>query len=152
RPSDGVNLAAALAALGPVAYTAVAAPRERAASSRATTASERRLLAVVMLGPADQDGELTTGPLQRAVALAGGRLEQVADGSMVAMLEGDHQAATDQAAQAARCALALSALARHRPLAIAMGRTESGRRLPEGDVIDRAARLLTQVAERPGDL
>src|SRR5678816_1654768 len=54
RPNDGANLAAALAALGPLAHTAVIAPRERAASSHATPTGERRLLAVVMLGPTDQ--------------------------------------------------------------------------------------------------
>src|SRR5678816_1386208 len=54
RPSDGANLAAALAALGPLAHTAVMAPRERAASPRATPTGERQLLAVVMLGPTDQ--------------------------------------------------------------------------------------------------
>ncbi|HEX7836272.1 MAG TPA: serine/threonine-protein kinase, partial [Kofleriaceae bacterium] len=51
RPSDGANLAAALAALGPLAHTALEAPRERVAIPRATTVGERRLLAVVMLGP-----------------------------------------------------------------------------------------------------
>jgi hypothetical protein len=152
RPSDGANLAAALAALGPLAHTAPAAPRERTASPRAAASGERRLLAVVSLGPTDQDDELLDGPLRHAVAPYGGRLEQLADGSTVVMLDADHQAATDQAAQAARCALAMSALARHRPLAIAMGRTESGHRLPEGDVIDRASRLLADMARQPGDL
>jgi hypothetical protein len=56
------------------------------------------------------------------VAPYGGRLEQLADGSAVVMLDVDHQVATDQAARAARCALAMSALAPHRSMAIAMGR------------------------------
>src|SRR5262249_60170023 len=90
--------------------------------------------------------------LPAGAAPYGGRLEQLADGSAVVMLEGDHQVATDHAARAARCALAMSALAPHRPLAIAMGRTESGSRLPEGDVIDRASRPLADLARRPGDL
>src|SRR5215470_2171227 len=61
RPSDGANLAAALAALGPLAHTAVMAPRERAASPRTTPVGERRLLAVVMLGPTAQaDPQLET--------------------------------------------------------------------------------------------
>src|SRR5262245_16495846 len=58
RPSNGANLAAALAALGPLAHTAVMAPRERAASSRATPTGERRLLAVVMMGPTGQDPQV----------------------------------------------------------------------------------------------
>ena len=64
RPSDGANLVAALAALGPLAHTALEAPRERAASPRATTVGERRLLAVVMLGPTAQDDGLTE-PLEQ---------------------------------------------------------------------------------------
>jgi predicted ATPase len=70
---------------------------------------------------------------------------------VIVVLEADRQLATDQAAQAARCALALRALAHGRPIAIAMGRTESARRLPEGDVIDHALRLLAQGAQVPGD-
>src|SRR5215468_10775251 len=152
RPNDGANLAAALAALGPLAHTAIIAPRERAASSHATPTGERRLLAVVMLGPTAQDDPQLEDSLRHAVARHGGRLEQLADGSTVAMLEADHQVATDQAARAARCALAMSALTHHRPMAIAMGRAESGSRLPEGDVIDRASQLLADLARKPGDL
>src|SRR5215475_9268350 len=152
RPSDGANLAAALATLGPLAHTAVMAPRERAASPRAMPTGERRLLAVVMLGPAAQDDQPLETALRSAVAPYGGRLEQLADGSTVAMLEGDHQVATDHAARAARCALAMSALTGHRPMAIAMGRAESGSRLPEGDVIDRASRLLADMVGQPADL
>ena len=150
RPSDGANLAAALAALGPLPHTESAA-RGPAASSRAA-GGERRLLAVVMLGPTAQDDGLAEDSLRHAVAPYGGRLEELADGSTVAMLEGDHQVATDHAAHAARCALAMSALAGHRPLAIAMGRTEAGSRLPEADVIDRASQLLAHAARRPGDV
>src|SRR5262249_46088585 len=79
----------------------------------------------------------------------GGRLEQLADGSAIVVLDRDHQAATDQAAQAARCALAMRAIAPDRPVAIAMGRTEWGSKLPEGDVIDRASRLPAQAVRRP---
>ena len=150
RPSDGANLAAALAALGPLVHTT--AMRESAARLRATTGGERRLLAAVMLGPTAHDDSLIEDSLRRAVAPYGGRLEQLADGSAIVVLDPDHQAATDQAAQAARCALAMYALAGHRPLAIAMGHTESGARLPEGDVIDRASRLLAQIDLRPADL
>jgi len=148
RPSDGANLAAALAALGPVPHSLVAAHRP-AAGPRAA-AGERRLLAVVMLSPTAQDDGLTDDPLRHAVVPHGGRLEHLADGSTVVLLDAGHQVATDHAAQAARCALAMGALAGPRPLAIAMGRTEAGNRLPEADVIDRASRLLAHIAPRPG--
>jgi tetratricopeptide (TPR) repeat protein len=67
------------------------------------------------------------------------------------VLEAERHVATDQAAQAARCALAIRAVAKRRPMAIAMGRAESTRKRPEGDVIDQASRLLAQVANAPGD-
>ena len=149
RPSDGANLAAALAALGPLARTTA---RDLSPRLPETSGGERRLLAVVMLGPPAQDDGPIEDLLRRAVVPYGGRFEQLADGSTVVMLDADHQAATDQAARAARCALEMSALAKHRPLAIAMGRTESGSRLPEGDVITRASRLVAHMAQRPGDL
>ncbi len=150
RPSNGAHLAAALAALGPLTQTTT--QRERAARPRETAGGERRMLAVVMLGPAADGDWPLEDPLRCAVAPYGGRLEQLADGSAVVVLDPDHQAATDQAAQAARCALALSAIAADRPLAIAMGRTELGLRLPEGDVIDRASRLVAQDVRQPDDL
>jgi serine/threonine protein kinase/tetratricopeptide (TPR) repeat protein len=152
RPSDGANLAAALAALGPLTQTAPVAPRDRAPSPRAATSGERRLLTVVMLGPSAQDDALLERPLRRAVAPYGGRFEQLADGSAVVMLDPDHHVATDHAARAARCALAMCAIATDRPLAIAMGRTESESRLPNDDVIDRASRLLTHMTRWPGEL
>jgi tetratricopeptide (TPR) repeat protein len=150
RPSDGANLAAALAALGQLTRTAT--PRVPLPRQLETASGERRLLAVVMLGPPAQDDERIEDPLRRAVASYGGRLEQLADGSMVAMLDADHHVATDQAARAARCALALRAIATDRPVVIAMGRTESWHRLPEGDVIARASRMLAHMAWQPGDL
>jgi hypothetical protein len=153
RPGDGdgAGLAAALAALGPLENTAPAASRPRASRARATTRGERRLLAVVVLGPAAHVDALPEDALDRAVAPHGGRLEQLADGSTVVVLDADHQVATDQAVRAARCALAMSALAPDRPLAIAVGRTESGGRLPDDDLIGRASRLLAHARARPGE-
>src|SRR5690606_37427117 len=114
-----------------------------AGKAPAITGSERRLLSVVLLGRAAEDPEpapeIEEDALRRAIKPYGGRLEQLADGSTIVVLDAERQVATDQAAQAARCALALRALAKGRPVAIAMGRAESTRRLPEGDVIDRAS-------------
>ncbi len=151
RPSDGANLAAALAALGPLTRTG---PPPDLARPVEANGNERRLLAVVMLGPAAQDDaaadEQTSHALRRAVVPYAGRLEQLADGSTVVMLDAERQVATDHAARAARCALAMRAVATDRPLAIAMGRIESGSRLPKDDVIDRASRMLAY-GERPGE-
>jgi tetratricopeptide (TPR) repeat protein len=150
RPSNGAHLAGALAALGNLARTA--APRDPSPRPPEASSAERLLVAVVMLVPPTQGDGLIEDPLRRAVMPYGGRFEQLADGSTVVMLDADRQVATDHAARAARCALAMCALAPDRPLAIAMGRTESGLGLPEGDVIARASRLLAHAVRRPDDL
>src|SRR5262249_44038764 len=56
RPSDGANLAAALAALGQLARAAT--PRVPSPRQPETASGERRLLAVVMLGPPEKDDGL----------------------------------------------------------------------------------------------
>ena len=146
RPSDGTSLAAALAALGPRVHSTTVPPRGQAMRRSVLTGSERRLLSVVLLAAAD-DAPIAHDELQRAIRRYGGRMERLADGSTIVIVDAeraDWQTATDQAAQAARCALAIRALARHRPMAVAMGRAESTSALPDGDVIDRASRLLAQ--------
>jgi hypothetical protein len=70
---------------------------------------------------------------------------------MVVVLDADGQVATDQAAQAARCALALRAIAGGRPLAIAMGHGDASSLLPGADAIDRASRLVTEASAAPGE-
>jgi hypothetical protein len=147
RPSDGANLAAALAALGPRIHSSAVAPRGRVALAPAITGGERRLLSVVLLGAA-ADGDPAEAALERAIKPYGGRMEQLADGSTLVVLEADRHVATDQAAQAARCALAMRAVAGRRRLAIAIGRAESTQ--PGGEVIDRASRLIShgQAARR----
>jgi eukaryotic-like serine/threonine-protein kinase len=149
RPSDGGNLAAALAALGPLVHASDVAPGGTLVRTLGLTSGERRLLSVVLLGSSASSTDAAPEALPRAIKPYGGRLEQLADGSTIVMLEGDRQVATDQAAQAARCALAMRALAGHRPLAIAMGRVESVSRLSEGDVIERASRMLSTTARGP---
>ena len=78
----------------------------------------------------------------------GARVDRLADGSIVATLHGGGPA-TDQAAQAARCALALRILVPDSPIVLATGRAVFAGRLPIGPVIERAAKLL-RVIERAG--
>src|SRR4051812_4304906 len=106
RPSDGANLAAALAALGPLSQATTQCERTARPHRPAPAGGERRMRAVVMLGPAGEADQPVEDALHRAVAPYGGWLEQLADGSAIVVLDPDHQAATDQVAQAARCALA----------------------------------------------
>ena len=125
------------------------APQGRVVVSPAIAGSERRLLSVVLLGAAD--GDLDEAALERAIKPYGGRMEQLADGSTLVVIETDRHVATDQAAQAARCALAIRAITGDWPLAIAVGRAESTQPgLHEGGVIDRASRLISQAATARG--
>src|SRR5262249_16672401 len=84
-------------------------------------------------------------PLRAVAEVYGGSLEDLADGSLVVTLKGAG-AATDQAARAARCALALRELLPEVPMAIATGRGMLALRFPVGDVIEHGARLLREVA------
>ena len=122
-------------------------------NGRGIADGERRLLAVVLIERAADGGEPASDEqaLRRAIGPDGGRLEQLADGATAVVIEANQQVATDQAARAGRCALAIHAIAPGRAMAIAMGRTDVGSKLPEGAVLERAARMLAQVARAPGD-
>jgi len=156
RPHNGTHLAAALAVLGPQARSALVGPRDHVTKPAAITGSERRFLSVVhvgsaAVGDAQADG-VAAEVLWRAIKPYSGRLEQLAGGAALVVLETDRQVATDQAAQAARCALALRTVAQGRPMAIAMVRAESPRPLPEGDLLGRASRSVAQLARGTGEL
>jgi serine/threonine protein kinase/tetratricopeptide (TPR) repeat protein len=84
---------------------------------------------------------VTLQRLREAAALCDARIEQLADGSVIATLAGG-QSATDQAAQAARCALAIQAHMPGLPVVLATGRGVMAGRLPVGAAIDRAVELL----------
>ena len=114
--------------------------------------AERRLLAVVLLDRSGAGGELALDEaLRQAAGPDVGRLEQLADGSRAVVIEANRQVASDQAARAARCALAIHAIIRGGPMAVAMGRADASRTLPEVAVLERAARLLAQVTDAPAD-
>jgi tetratricopeptide (TPR) repeat protein len=173
-------LAAELRGLGAVEPGAPAPAR---ALAPALTATERRLLSVVLIGdvaaasPSDTvaglrtitgeqtvvtEGPLRLGPLAATMAgeeaagalerLAGaarahgGELERLVSGAAVITLAGGGSA-TDQAVQAARCALAVRAILPESPMALATGRGVLAGRWPVGEAIDRAAGLV-RAAER----
>jgi eukaryotic-like serine/threonine-protein kinase len=133
RPADGSEVARRLAALQPLDDQRPST----AASAGALGGGERRLLAVVMARGAH--GELDD--IRRIVDAHGGHFERIADGSMVATLSGSG-AATDLAAQAARCALAMRAALYGGLVAMATGRGLMAARLPLGEVIERAVKLV----------
>jgi tetratricopeptide (TPR) repeat protein/predicted Ser/Thr protein kinase len=90
---------------------------------------------------ASDEGSSPLPALSAAVSSHGGRAEVLADGSVVVTVFGEG-AATDQAARAARCALAVRAIIPSAPMALAIGRCSSGDRTPLGELLDRAASLL----------
>ncbi len=165
RPRDGTQLANELATIGRVDALEKPAASPVGAS---LTATERRLMCVVLIGqvvqvdhtlvdlpepPAIADhtsGELpiaTLGALGDAARLHGASLDRLADGSYVATVAGTG-AASDQVMQAARCALAIKAIAHDAPVALATGRGVMAGRWPVGEAIDRAAKLLSAGPER----
>jgi tetratricopeptide (TPR) repeat protein len=156
RPRDGAALAEELRSLDSLSQTDL-----RIVPAPATiTKAEQRVLSVVLVQrPAvpdvtDPSGatvvagdlDLDMDACRATVQGHGGTLERLADGTLIATLAGT-RAATDQAVLAARCALALRALAPSAEMSLATGRGGVSVRGPVGGVIERAARLLPRSKE-----
>ncbi|MCB9699452.1 MAG: protein kinase [Alphaproteobacteria bacterium] len=147
RPVDGRAFAEQIGGLSDIARAA-----EPAAPVVSLTTGELRFVSVVVAAPAMTSraalSDAETVRLDRAVPVRledlaeryGARLERLADGVVVSALQID-TGATDQAARAARFAIAMS---QHwsGPVAMASGRAEWVGRLPVGEAIDRAMNLV----------
>ncbi len=162
RPRDGRELAAELEQFADLDDTARASSVGRVS---AVSIGEQRLMCLVFAASAIEPPAVSTttevmpdpdatrtmvGPASRrtrlhdisdAVVSHRGRMEVLADGSVVITLL-SQGAATDQAARAARCALALRGLVPEAPISLAIGRAVVGDRLPLGELIDRATALV----------
>ncbi|WP_437940977.1 protein kinase domain-containing protein [Sorangium sp. So ce341] len=161
RPRDGATVAAELSALDGDPSGAPPGPTLAGPLAPTLTAGERRVVSVVMVGrevPLWLDTTEVEAPsgtpaeheLRDTAAPFGGRLDVLADGSAAVTISGDF-VATDLAARAARCALALHAIHPRRPVALATGRSDASGAGLLGDAIDRAARLVARrgpVAQR----
>ncbi|HEY8041516.1 MAG TPA: protein kinase [Polyangiaceae bacterium] len=155
RPRDGAALVAELDALDGLSPGGAPSVRQPALGE-----GEQRFVSLVVVPGAaavghDDDAptiveDLDAAParISGAVARFGGELEWLADGSLVAVLAG-YGSATDQATQAARCALALREGVPEGPIVLATGRAERTEGAPVGEVIDRAAKLALRARERP---
>jgi hypothetical protein len=159
RPRDGAELVAAAASLRvKVPVDASAEDLERPLRL-VLTARERRLFAVMIVGPlhaydfaaaatlGEHEMTLAEADLRAAAAAYGGHVEAIADGSALVTISGA-KLATDLAALAARCALSLRAAVGGRPMALAIGRAEVTGRTPVGEAIDRAAAILARITRR----
>ena len=88
-------------------------------------------------------------PLRPPADAFGAQVEHLLDGSVVASLS-EQGAATDQAARAARCALSIRASLPDARVVLATGRAIVSGRLPIGEVIDEAVRMLGETSEGEG--
>jgi tetratricopeptide (TPR) repeat protein len=159
RPSDGAAVAAELEALEAASWSSLA-QCERPPASWALTGLERRMLSVVLMADGDRrdkndaptfvGGAITNDEaIGQTMRQHGGRLDRLADGSTLVTIADKALGATDQVAQAARCALALRVLCPDRPIALATGRADIIGTMPAGDVLDQAADLLVQISRGP---
>lgn len=151
RFEDGKALAAALRSLD-ISNLRALDPRRPSSrpALRSLTNAEKRSVAVILIGadssaPIDVLAPTNLQPPEsseiRAEAEAyGGRCESLLNGS-VAILMTQKTLASDLAAQAARCALALRKRVPGRNVVLAMGRADATDKSPMGHVIDRAASL-----------
>jgi hypothetical protein len=153
RPADGAALAREIAAID--ASTGGRAGPVGPAGPALTT-SERLVMCVVLARlpeaaapppeetvSAAPDAQLRA--LVEALAAHGGELHALAEGSLVVTVP-TAGAFTDQAARAARSALAVRARYPEAALAVVAGRGERAARLPMGEVIDRGVTLLRRTA------
>jgi len=157
RPADSGIVAAELAALGSLDGAGVLAAREASAHGDVITRGEQRLVSVVAVASHTHlEGEESTivdgtwqgmkslsKSLRAAIQPFGAQLESLASGMIVVTLPGRHSA-TDQATRAARCVLAMRAAAPNVPMVLATGRAVLEERVPIGDAVDRAIRMLQQ--------
>jgi tetratricopeptide (TPR) repeat protein len=152
RPKDGAAVAAELGTI--LEENRGTLHPSRPSLPPSLTRGEQRVLSVVLLGSSSANADAATAvtmlpglatsdldELRAVVERHGGRLEALYGGTVVATLSGAG-IATDQAAQAASCALAMHAMRPTAAQALCTGRGEVAGRLPFGEAIDRAARLL----------
>ncbi|MFO0762131.1 MAG: protein kinase [Byssovorax sp.] len=171
RPRDGVaaaeEIGATLARLGPLSVEKQRALRPAPGPEVGLTAREQRIVSAILTGaarrrspmdgPAGTSGGGPADPLMAAlhaqVIAFGGRPAQLEGGELLAIFSPGQgtsltaagtlaAAATDLAARAARCALAIHRAIPEVPIALGTGRAIEAERGAAGEVLDRAASLL----------
>jgi tetratricopeptide (TPR) repeat protein/predicted Ser/Thr protein kinase len=158
RPSDGRAVAEEIAQIA-ISKARGHEPSNASHARSATrvqslTGGEQQVVSVILTSGMPEQSALAEAPtlapeelsgaaarLREAAQPFGAKVEALADGSFVAVLT-NSSGATDQAAQAARAALSISALMPELRLVLATGRAVVTGGLPLGAVIERAAKLL----------
>ena len=159
RPGTGAAVLKELEAFAQIKDSP--AQRSSVAAMRALTAGERRLVCVVMAAFPTPEGLAVEEALpasmvetmaasfdpRSVVAAFGAEAEVLADGSIVVTLTGKG-GASDQAAHAARCALALRSYLLDASVVLATGLATVTGRSAVGEVIERAASILASARTR----
>jgi len=150
RPNDAAAIVAALDELGQAAGGASYAPKR----SAGLDATEQKIVSVILGRP--RPGAVpakTRAPLEADMSdveeLArrfGAEPVPLRGGGLLIVLSG-RGAATDQAGQAAMCALEVARLRPDLCLVVATGRAETTGRIPIGAAIDRASELLAGASD-----
>ncbi|UQA63043.1 serine/threonine-protein kinase [Polyangium aurulentum] len=152
RPRDGRAVVDALDALG--SMTGAAAP-PHGKPSPSLTGSEQRLISAIVAMPLAPFTPAARGQetqpsnrssnigdaLREALIPLGARVDELVGGPVLVTISGAANPA-DQAACAARCALAVRAILPGVPVALVTGRSETPGRLPVGSIVERAASAL----------
>lgn len=136
RPRDGADFASALAAVKP----------EGSASSepRVGIGDDERVLVTVLVAKDHEPHQAGFATWPALAAQSASRLENLADGTVAALLRGE-SVATDQAASAARLALSLKRARPTLSVGVATGRGVVGAQAAVGDIIARASGLVGSV-------
>jgi hypothetical protein len=149
RAADGRAVARALGALGPLPEAPrrsrrmlLDAPTRRVGAGAAAPTTAQSVVLAANLSPTQEELEDALLASLRALAASHqATLEVLADGSVIANLDGE--APVEVATRAARLGLALRALLADRALVIATSRREAP---VLGDAIDRGTRILGKAA------
>jgi serine/threonine protein kinase/tetratricopeptide (TPR) repeat protein len=157
RLPDATALLDALSALGEVPDLPPPRPPRPERSSKLDGGTQQLVSLLLVSFPAHlaQPADSGRGAYLRDSARAelapyGARVEQLADGALVATVLAEHGTATDQAALAARCALALKKCWPQARVVLVTGRGMLDKRLPVGEAMDRAGRLLRHLEQLLG--
>ncbi|HLM74895.1 MAG TPA: protein kinase, partial [Polyangiaceae bacterium] len=159
RPRDAAALEIELAALPEVFSDNTTVLRESLWPSDAVWAgAEQELLSVVLASPEEPvargpasggAGDEPTEPhitaARRALVRFGAEVEQLADGSLIVSVA-SKGSAKDQAVVAARAALLLRGRMPRARIAVTTGRSVRTQRMPVGEAVDRAVKLLQEAS------
>ncbi|RLB51391.1 MAG: hypothetical protein DRJ42_16925 [Deltaproteobacteria bacterium] len=122
---------------------------------RSFAPSERRIVSIILAGSPDPvsaetlvsgEDQRRSQVIRKAASSPDLRLESLADGTSVLVLEGGGEA-KDRAERAASVALAVRRSAPDLPMSLATGWTRAGGGLPVGEVIDRAVHQLAVIGD-----